>query len=158
MSTPIVTLNEREQSLIGAVADAFFPPGGPLPVSGTEADVVPYFDRYLENSGPRSTFLMRLLILFTDLSPIAFGRQRRRFTALPREEQIQHLNEAFTSRIYFRRVSFVSLRALMTMAYLANDKVAEHMNMRHDPDPFGMGPLDADEPGGAAAAMSAEVA
>ncbi len=144
MSPTILSLDPREQALIGAVADAFFPPGGPIPVSGTEAGIVPYFDRYLERSGARTAFLMRLLILFTDLSPIAFGRQRKRFTQLERSEQIQHLFEASTSRIYFRRVSFVSLRALMTMAYLGNERVAEHLNMRHDADPFGLGDGDDD--------------
>lgn len=139
MSTPILALNEREQALIGAVADAFFPPQGPIPVSGTEAGLVGYFDRYIGRSGARTAFLMRLLILFTDLSPIAFGGGWKRFPQLPREEQIQHLHEASVSAIYFRRVSFVSLRALMTMAYLSNAEVARHMNMKHDPDPFGMG-------------------
>jgi hypothetical protein len=142
MSTPILALNRREQTLIGAVADAFFPPGGPIPVSGTEAGLVPYFDRYIERSGTRTAFLMRLLIMFTDLSPIAFGGGWKRFPQLSRAQQIQHLHEASTSAIYFRRVSFVSLRALMTMAYLSNDEVARHMNMKHDADPFGMGELD----------------
>ncbi len=145
MSTPILALNRREQALVGAVADAFFPPHGPIPISGTEAGLIAYFDRYIERSGARTAFLMRLLLLFTDLSPFAFGRQRRRFPQLSHDEQIQHLREACSSAIYFRRVSFVSLRALMTMAYLSHPEVARHMNMTHDADPFGIGKREADE-------------
>lgn len=157
----MMALNKREQALIGAVADAFFPPGGPIPISGTEAGVVPYFDRYIHRSDPRTAFLMRLLIAFTEMSPIAFGHGWKRFTQLPREQQIQHLDEAFTSRIYFRRVSFISLRALMTMAYLASDEVARHMNMKHDADPFGIGSREDLEASGArpkVATPTAEVA
>jgi hypothetical protein len=148
-------LNPRERTLIGAVADAFFPPNGPIPISGTEAGAVPYFERYIDRSGARSAFLMRLLIAFTDLSPIAFGTKRRRFTRLSRAEQIEHLHEAFMSQIYFRRVSFTSLRALMTMAYLSNDEVARHMNMVQDPDPFGMDRDDNAQSGARPAARSA---
>ncbi len=137
--TEIRSLNRREQKLIAAVADAYFPPGGPIPLSGTDAGIVPYFDRYMERSPKRTAFLMRLLIVFTEMSPFAFGSMRKRFTSLPHAEQIRHLSEAATSQVYFRRVSFVSLRALMTMAYLANDEVAKHMNMVFDPDPFGIG-------------------
>jgi hypothetical protein len=133
------TLSAREAALLGAVADSFFPPGGPIPVSGTRAGVVEYFDRYVGRSGGRQAFLMRLLFLFTDLSPIAFGKVRKRFTELSRPQRIAHLHEAFVSSIYFRRVSFISLRALMTMAYLSNDEVARHLRMHHHPDPFAPG-------------------
>jgi hypothetical protein len=136
MNETLGTLNAREAALLKAVADAFFPPGGPIPVSGSEAGIVSYFDRYVGRSGARQGFLMRLLFLFTDLSPIAFGQQRKRFTELSRPARIQHLADAFVSRIYFRRVSFISLRALMTMAYLSNDEVARHLNMQFHPDPF----------------------
>ncbi len=163
MNSPLLALNPREQALIGAVADAFFPPVGPIPVSGTEAGLVEYFDRYMERSGGRTAFLMRLLILFTDLSPIVFGGGWKRFPHLCRAKQIQHLQQASISSVYIRRVSFVSLRALMTMAYLSNDEVARHMNMRHDPDPFGMGDPDDVERSGerprvAAQTLSSEVA
>ncbi len=147
MTTPILNLTPREQAILSAVADAFFPPAGPIPVSGTQAGIVPYFDRYLERSGMRTQILMRLLFTFTDMSPLVFGPKRRRFTKLDRDEQIAHLQQAFVSRVYFRRVSFVSLRAVMTMAYLANETVAAHMNMRFDADPFGMGPLDEEDMG-----------
>ena len=132
-------INPREQRVLTAVADAFFPPGGPIPLSGSEAGVTAYFDRYIGRSGTRQAFLMRLLLLFMDLSPVAFGPQRQLFSRLTLEERIAHLRDAFTSRIYFRRVSFISLRALMTMAYLADDQVARHMGMCFDTDPFGVG-------------------
>ncbi len=83
--------------------------------------------------------MIRLLIAFLELSPLAFGPRRVLFTRLTREERIQALEAMFVSRIYFRRVAFTSIRALMTMAYLANGDVAERIGMQFDLDPFGMG-------------------
>ena len=132
-------MSAREQALIGAVADAFFPPNGPIPVSGREAGVPRYFDGYLRRSGKTQAFLIRLLIAYTELSPLLFGPRRARFSRLAHAEQIAHLDGAFQSSIYFRRVGFISLRAVMTMAYLANDRVAAHMRMKSDIDPFRIG-------------------
>lgn len=129
-------LDRREQALVQAVADAFFPPGGPIPLSGCDAGVLAYFDRYLARSDPHQRLLMRLLLLFTELSPMAFGPTRRPFTQLDQGQRLVFLQSASKSRIYFRRVAFVSFRALMTMAYLANADVARHMGMVADADPF----------------------
>ena len=140
-------LSKREQALLAAVGDAFFPPDGPIPVSGVEAGVVAYFDRYLGRSQRMTRVLMRLLFVFLDLSPLPFGPRRRRFVDLDQAERIRMLDEMFTNRISFRRVSFTSIRALMTMAYLSNPQVAEAMTMTPDTDPFGIGdrtPLEDD--------------
>ena len=79
---------------------------------------------------------MRLLFVFTELSPMVFGPRRRRFTSLHVDERIAFLRTAFESSIYFRRIAFTSLRALMTMAYLANGEVARSMRMRPNRAPF----------------------
>lgn len=129
-------LSAREQAVIAAAGDAFFPARGPIPLSGSEAGVVAYFDAYLRRAPKRQQLLMRLLFLFTELSPLVFGPRRRRFTRLTIEERIAFLRTAFESSIYFRRLTFTSLRALMTMAYLANGEVARSMGMRPNRAPF----------------------
>lgn len=135
-------LSRREQSILAAVGNAFFPPDGPIPVCGVDAGVVAYFDRYMQRSGRMQRMLMRLLFAFIDLSPLPFGPRRRRFTSLSQEDRIRLLDGMARSRIYFRRVSFISIRALMTMAYLSNARVAEAMSMAPDVDPFGLGDRD----------------
>lgn len=133
------SLNGREQALVCAVANAFFPPDGPIPLSGCDAGLLEYFDGYVRRSSPTQTFLIRLLLAFTELGPLLFGPSRSRFTQLSHDEQLRFLDTAFTSRIYFRRVAFISLRAVMTMAYLGNDEVAKHMGMTPNTDPYGLG-------------------
>ena len=133
------SLSRLERELVAAVADAYFPPDGPIPVSGTEAGLPAYLEAWVGRSDPGQRVLMRLLLAFTELSPLVFGPRRRRFTHLAPEEQLAFLDGAAKSTIYFRRVSFISLRALLTMGYLSNDEVARHMHMKADTDPFGIG-------------------
>lgn len=145
MTPQVSKLSQPERTLVRAVADAFFPPGGPIPVSGTEAGAVDYFDGYVQRSSTRQAVLIRLLLAFTELSPMIFGPRRQRFTVLSHDERVRFLDTARSSSIYFRRVSFVGFRALMTMAYLANDEVARHVGMVADRDPFGLGSDDTDD-------------
>lgn len=132
-------MNHREQAIVAAFANAFFPPGGPIPMSGTEAGVTRYFDDYLKRSAPLQRLLIRLLLRYLELEPFVFGPRASRFSKLPHTEQLASLESTGTSSIYFRRVSFISLRALMTMAYLANEEVARAIRMTQSADPFSLG-------------------
>jgi hypothetical protein len=132
-------LGPRPRALITAVANAFFPPGGPLSLSGCDAGVVGYIDRYVSRTEPLQRTMIRLLIAFIQLGPLAFGPRRVPFTRLTQAERIRSLDEMFASSIYFRRVAFTSIRALMTMAYLANEDVATAMGMVAHLDPFDLG-------------------
>ena len=131
-------LSAREQALVLAAADTFFAQGGPIPLSGTEAGVLSYFDAYFERCPPHQQLLIRLLLLSTELGPLAFGPWPSRFTRLNSERRTRFFAEAFSSRLYFRRLSFISLRAIMTMAYLAHPEVARRMGMIPNTDPFNL--------------------
>ncbi|MBM4377296.1 MAG: hypothetical protein FJ095_19625 [Deltaproteobacteria bacterium] len=133
------TLGAREQALVAAVADAFFPPGGPIPLSGTQAGLVRYFDGYVGRSEPFPRFMLRLLLIYAELEPLIFGPRHVRFTRLTQDERLAALESAGLSSIYFRRVTFISMRAVMTMGYLANAEVAKAMRMTSEADPFGLG-------------------
>lgn len=128
--------SRKEQAIVAACADALFPPGGPIPISGTEAGLVEYLDGYVGGLPPVPRLLGRLLFHSVEHGPWAFGPRRVRFTSLRPEERIVALRELYESRHYFRRVSALSMRAMMTMGYLANPRVAELMRMRADLAPF----------------------
>ena len=137
---PDGVLNRCEQALVTAVADALFPPNGPIPLSGSEAGVLAYFDGYVRRSLPRQRVLMRLLLIFTEYSPLLFGPVRRRFTRLSQDDRLAYMERCSVSNFYFRRIAFLSFRTLMTMAYLAHPEVERAMRMCADCDPFRMGP------------------
>jgi hypothetical protein len=129
-------LGRKEQAVVAACADALFPPGGPIPLSGTEAGLVAYMDRYVGGLPALPRLLGRLLFHSIEHSPWIFGPRRVRFTRLRPEERIAALRGLADSSLYFRRVSFLSMRAMMTMGYLANPQVAERMRMVANISPF----------------------
>jgi hypothetical protein len=121
---------------IRAYADALFPADGPIPISGSEAGAVEYMRKYLERSQPRQRRLIRLLIVSSELGPLLFGPKRKRFTQLSRAERQDFIARGYASRIYLRRVTVLTMRALLTMAYFANERVIAAIGQRHDADPF----------------------
>ncbi|MFO0760641.1 MAG: hypothetical protein U0359_29455 [Byssovorax sp.] len=126
----------KEQAILAAAANAFFPPGGPIPISGTEAGVVAYMDRYVRRMAPAKRMLIRLLLRFVEHGPWIFGPRPVRFSLLRPAEQIRVLKAMSASALYFRRLSFLSLRMLLTMAYLANEEVARRIGALPCAAPF----------------------
>jgi hypothetical protein len=126
----------KEQAIIAACADAFFPPGGPIPISGTEAGLVAYMDAYVGRMAPNQRALVRLLFWFIEHGPWIFGPKLARFTRLDLADRIAVLDSMAQSRIYFRRIAFLSMRTMLTLGYLANPEVAGRMRMIPNLAPF----------------------
>jgi hypothetical protein len=120
---PARVLSAKEQAILAACADALFPPGGPIPLSGTEAGLVAYTDRYVARATRPTRALLRLLFHFVEHGPWIFGPRCARFTRLGADDRRTALDRMARSPIYFRRVAFLSLRTLLTMGYLANEEV-----------------------------------
>jgi hypothetical protein len=123
------TLSAKEQAIVAACADALFPPGGPIPLSGTDAGLVPYMDHSIRRLPRATAFLIRLLFLLIEHGPWIFGPRLARFTRLRPDERVHALRSMATSRIYFRRVAFLSLRTMLSMGYLANEAVAQRIGI-----------------------------
>jgi hypothetical protein len=132
-------LTAKEQAIVAACADAFFPPHGPIAISGTEAGLVEYMDDYVRRLPVGQGRLVRLLFHFIEHGPWVFGPRPVRFTKMSQDERLRVLDLMRRSPIYFRRVSFVSMRAMLSMGYLAHPVVIDAMGMTPDADPFGLG-------------------
>jgi hypothetical protein len=131
-----VLLTRKEQAVIAAFADALFPAGGSIPLSGTEAGLLRYMDDYLLRTPPGSRTLIRLLLIFVEYGPWIFGPRRARFSCLSVSERDAALTDMARSSVYFRRIAFLSMRTMLSMGYLANDLVADRIGMRYDASPF----------------------
>jgi hypothetical protein len=136
---PDSTLDRREQAIVAACADALFPPGGPIPVSGTEAGMLRYMDTYLQRLPRVPRLLVRLLLLSIEHGPLLFGPRPARFTHLRPVERVAVLRAMARSSMYFRRVSFLSLRTMMTMGYLAHPEVQRRIHIVPNATPFARG-------------------
>ncbi len=145
-------LSRKEQAVVAACADTLFPAGGPIPISGTEAGLVSYFDAYAAQLPRLQGVLVRLLVWFIEHGPWIFGPRPTRFTRMTHAQRVRVLTSMQTSPIYFRRVAFLSMRTILSMGYLAHPDVCRAMGLVHDTDPFGIGAREE------AAASSASVA
>jgi hypothetical protein len=129
------SLARREYATVAAAASATFPRGGSVPPSGLDADVAGHVDRFLGAQPTRSRLLMRLLFVLVEHATIVFppagsgGGRRRRFSALRPAQQVAYLEGWRTSRLFFRRLVFTSLRAIVTMGYLAHPAVIRELGL-----------------------------
>jgi len=117
-------LARREAAFLDAAAEATFPPGGAIPLSGREADLPGYADPFLA-SLPRHLRLQvrAMFMLFeqaTLLLPAPGRGGRRRFSALSSEQRVAVLEGWSGSRYFLRRLAFTALRAVLTMGYLGH--------------------------------------
>ena len=121
----------REVALLRAAGNATFPAGGELSPSGDEVDLAGYTDHWLTLVTPRMRLLMRLLFFLIEHGTLFFPAPRprgwRRFSSLSTEQQAAALEGWRTSRLYPRRVAFMSLRAIFSMGYLAHPRVLRQL-------------------------------
>ena len=126
-------LSARELALVRAAADAAFPPGGAIPLSGTEAGIPAHLDRYLAALPPRNRMLIRLLFVLIEHATLIFPAPGwdgfRRFSSLSLERRMAVLEGWARSPIQPRRLVFQSLRAVLTMGYFASPAVLRAMGL-----------------------------
>jgi len=130
---PARVLSHREMGFLAAAADAFYPPGGDVPPSGTEAGVPAYTDRYVATVPGSTRLLMRLLFFLVEHGTLFFPAPaplgRRRFSALAAEQRVAALEGWRTSRFFPRRLVFSTLRAILTMGYFAHPPVLRQLRL-----------------------------
>jgi hypothetical protein len=126
-------LAPREVAFLQAAGDALYPPGGPVPPSGSDARVAARLDAYLGIVPPRMRRLMRLLFVLVEHATLLFPapppRGWRRFSSLSPAQRSAALEGWRRSRLVPRRIVFTSLRALLTNAYLGDPVVLAHLGL-----------------------------
>jgi hypothetical protein len=117
----------REAAFVTAAADAAFPPGGAIPLSGSEAGIPRHLDLYLAGQGPRNRLLLRLLLAFFEHATLLFPAPGitgfRRFSALSPAQRVSVLDAWSQSSLRVRRIVFTSLRTILTMGYFDSPAV-----------------------------------
>ena len=126
-------LAPREVAFLRAAGSATFPAGGAVSPSADEVDLIGYTDHWLTLVPPRMRLLMRLLLFLVEHGTLFFPapgpRGWRRFSSLSTEQQTAVLESWRTSRLYPRRLVFMSLRAILAMGYLARPRVLRELRL-----------------------------
>lgn len=127
-----VVLGRGQVAFVEAAAEAIFPAGGAVPVSGREAEVSAYLDGWLAllPAGQRRQIgaLLFLMEHATLLFP-APGPSLRRFSSLSIDRRVAVLEAWSESGLAARRLVFSALRALLTMAYLGHPRALAAIGM-----------------------------
>ncbi len=125
-------LAPREAAFLDAAAEAMFPAVDVLPISGREAELPRYVDRWLVLLPPRQKFLIRALLFLVEQATIFFpapGPSLRRFSSLSPPAREAWLRAWGESGLGLRRLVFTSLRAVLTMGYLGHPAVLRHVHL-----------------------------
>lgn len=132
-AVPGRVLARRELGLLTAAADAVFPPGGAITASGSDADVAERTDIWIAEVAPLMRSLMRLLFFLVEHATLFFpapGRGGfRRFSSLDAEQREAVLRGWAESSLPPRRLVFQSLRAVLSMSYLADPSVLRELGL-----------------------------
>ena len=123
-SGPDRLLARREVAFLDAAAEAMFPPGGAIPLSGRDADLPGYAESFLASLPPQLRLQVRAMFTLFEQATIFFPAKGRggfrRFSALSPEQRVDSLERWSQSRFFLRRLAFTALRAVLTMGYLGH--------------------------------------
>ena len=126
-------LARGEVAFISSAAEAMYPAGGPIPSSGLDADLPDYLERLMAASRLQTRILLHLLFFLVEHGTLLFptpGRGgMRRFSAQDVEHRLAALDGWAESTLFFRRVVFTSLRAVLTMGYFAHPPVVRRLGL-----------------------------
>jgi len=125
-------VNKIKKAVVAACADTMFPPDGPIPVSGTDAGLIEYVEAYQKAMPATQRVLVNMMFSFIQMSPTVFGPRHSLFTRLSPTDRLRVFENMARSPIYFRRVVFLSMRAIMTMGYFACPRVNDIIMGRQD--------------------------
>jgi hypothetical protein len=130
---PLAVLARREACFLDAAASATFPAGGAIPLTGSDARLPRYVDRWLKALPGRQRLLIRALLALMEHATLVFAAPGRgglrRFSSLTLEQRESVLRGWAESGIFARRLVFMSLRAILTMGYLGHPTALRHLRL-----------------------------
>ncbi len=115
-------------SFARAAGETLFPPGGSLPPSAEDVDVVGYFDRWFGKLPRQQRTMLKLLFLMLEQSPLLSLRFQR-FSGLSVDGRQRVFQAWESSRFYYRRSLLASLRTVFSFAYLDHPSVHEALGI-----------------------------
>ncbi len=128
-----VVIGVWDAAFLDAAASTFFPAGGSVPLSGLEADLPGYADRYLASLPSRQRLLIRALFMLFEQSTIVLPARGlgafRRFSSMTPEQRKVVLRGWAESRFYLRRFAFTALKAVLIMGYFGRPECLQFLEV-----------------------------
>jgi hypothetical protein len=135
---PYASIGRGDAAFLNAAASTLFPEHDALPLSGEDADLPGYADRYLRALPRKQRLLIRGLFTLFEQSTLIFPAQGvgafRRFSSLDAEQRESVLRGWAESRVYLRRLAFTALKAVLIMGYFGRPETLRALDL----EPFEM--------------------
>lgn len=116
--------------IIAAVSERLIPEGGELPPAVTDTGSYRFLAAYLRDQEPGARLGLKLLFVLFDLAPFLFIGRFARFVNLNPAEQDLYLADWGASRIYYRRMVLMLLKAMTGMGYYNDPLVLQHLGLK----------------------------
>jgi len=123
-------LGRKNSAVVRAIGEALLPPGGEIPFSADEARVTQFVDNYIDMVPDLTRRLMLMLFFLMEHATYIFAFTTHRLSDMDMDARIRYLEGWEKSVFYYRRVAFLSLRAIYGMAYLGCPDVEKAMGFR----------------------------
>ncbi len=117
-------LARREEAFLVAAAEVLFPATDGLALSGGEADLPGYADRYLQALPVRQRNLVRALFILFEQGTLIWPAPDRggfkRFSGLSPHQRLAVLRSWESSGLYLRRMCLTALKAVLILGYVGH--------------------------------------
>lgn len=120
-------LNEREHKTIDKIGDVLYPEGGTIPYSARQVGVCDYVDDYVFDLPKKHQTLVRMLFLLLEFLPLLLFRSKNRLSRMSVDEATDFMKWLEQSPIYYLRIVLISIRTIIGMAFMADERVLKAM-------------------------------
>ena len=132
-TAPFAVLARREAAFLDAAGETFFPQDDSMPLSGGQADLPGYADRYLAALPARQRTLVRALFALFEHGTLVFPAKGRggfrRFSSLSPGQRLEAMRGWETSGFYLRRMTFTALKAVLILGYVGHPRSLDALGL-----------------------------
>ena len=128
-SEPFKHLSSEEADQVRRIADALFPAGSTVNLSGGSAQLDRFLDRLIDQFGEIEISLIKVLL--NGLEPLPFVEYGSTFSELLPKQRLNFLNAWLHNDSHLIRNAMMSIVTLMGMGYTSHPKVSPLLSTHH---------------------------
>ena len=118
-----IQLSPRHRHILKTLADTLLPASVGFPIAADDANLVIPIEKLFEPLGKRGFAGIGSFLVFFEWAALIFIPRFKPFTRLSPEDREKYLRGWQTSRIKYRRMIMLSLKALICLVFFSDPKV-----------------------------------
>ena len=118
-----IQLNPRQRHILRTIAETMLPPDVGFPIAPDDDNLVIPVERLLSPLGKRGINGLGTFLYFFDWAALIFVPRFKPFTKLSPQDREKYLKGWQNSRIKYRRMLMLSMKALVCLIFFSDPKV-----------------------------------